>query len=212
MTPSTTPLRQWWAEFVQTDHRELTAAVADGSAFKDAERSSLRKTLRKLLQAAARGAPDGVPWTTLAELLEDAKVARAWKQSPTVPFIERPEFQALISVRDRFASAELALPDNDSYRNYADVRRPYVVRNVFAAPELELEPRRWCFPIAGCLSYRGYFDAEAAQRLADELRADGEDVYVADISAYSTLGWFADPLLNTFIHWPTARLLSLIHI
>ncbi len=109
-----------------------------------------------------------------------------------------------------FASAELALPDNDSYRNYVDVQRPYVVRNVFAAPELELEPRRWCFPIAGCLSYRGYFDAEAAQRLADELRADGEDVYVADISAYSTLGWFADPLLNTFIHWPAARLAELM--
>lgn len=109
-----------------------------------------------------------------------------------------------------FASAELALPDNDSYRNYADVQRPYVVRNVFAAPELALEPRRWCFPIAGCLSYRGYFDAEAAQRLADQLRADGDDVYVADIAAYSTLGWFADPLLNTFIHWSTARLAELM--
>lgn len=109
LTPSTTPLRQWWVEFVAADHGELTAAVADGSAFKDAERSSLRKTLRKLLQAAARGAPDGVPWTTLAELLEDAKVARAWKQSPTLPFIQRPEFQALIAARDMFASAELAI-------------------------------------------------------------------------------------------------------
>lgn len=109
-----------------------------------------------------------------------------------------------------FASAELALPDNDSYRSYVDVQRLYVVKNVFAAPELELEPRRWCFPIAGCLSYRGYFDAEAAQHLADALRADGDEVYVADIAAYSTLGWFADPLLNTFIHWPTGRLAELM--
>ncbi len=109
-----------------------------------------------------------------------------------------------------FASTELALPENDSYRNYADVQRSYVVKTVFAAPELALSPRRWCFLIVGCLSYRGYFDAEAAQRLADELRAGGDDVYVADISAYSTLGWFADPLLNTFIRWPTGRLAELM--
>jgi len=109
-----------------------------------------------------------------------------------------------------FASTELALPNNASYRNYADLGRPYVVKNVFAAPELALEPRRWCFLFIGCLSYRGYFDAEAAQRLADALRATGDDVYVADIPAYSTLGWFADPLLNTFIHWPTTRLAEVI--
>ncbi|MDG4552064.1 MAG: aminopeptidase [Candidatus Contendobacter sp.] len=109
-----------------------------------------------------------------------------------------------------FASAELALPDNASYRAYADLGRSWVVKNVFAAPALSLEPRQWCFWIAGCLSYRGYFDPEAAQRLADELRADGDDVYVADISAYSTLGWFDDPLLNTFIGWSTGRLAELL--
>jgi predicted aminopeptidase len=109
-----------------------------------------------------------------------------------------------------FASADLALPDNASYRDYADLGRSWVVKNVFAAPELSLEPRRWCFSVVGCLSYRGYFDAEAAQRLADELRAGGDDVYVADVSAYSTLGWFDDPLLNTFIDWPTGRLAELM--
>ena len=109
-----------------------------------------------------------------------------------------------------FASAELALPDNGSYQDYADLGRSWVVKNVFAAPELSLEPRRWCFWVVGCLSYRGYFDAEAAQRLADELRAGGDDVYVGDVSAYSTLGWFDDPLLNTFIHWPTGRLAELM--
>ncbi len=109
-----------------------------------------------------------------------------------------------------FASVELALPDNASYQDYADLGRPWAVRNVFAAPELSLEPHQWCFWIVGCLSYRGYFDAEAARRLADDLRASGEDVYVADVAAYSTLGWFDDPLLNTFIHWPTGRLAELM--
>lgn len=109
-----------------------------------------------------------------------------------------------------FASAELALPDNGSYRTYADLQRPWVVKNVFAAPELSLEPRRWCFWLIGCLSYRGYFDAEAAQSLAEDLRAAGDDVYLADIPAYSTLGWFDDPLLNTFIGWPTGRLAELL--
>ena len=109
-----------------------------------------------------------------------------------------------------FASAELALPDYGSYQHYANLQRPWVVKNVFAAPELSLEPRQWCFLIVGCLSYRGYFDPEAAQELAEALRADGDDVYVADISAYSTLGWFDDPLLNTFIHWPEGRLAELL--
>lgn len=135
----------------------------------------------------------------VAEVLADPATAPALRQRLDIA-------QAIRT----FASTELALPDNDSYRHYADVQRPYVVKNVFAAPELALEPRRWCFLIAGCLSYRGYFDAEAAQRLADVLRSAGDDVYIADISAYSTLGWFADPLLNTFIHWPAARLAELM--
>lgn len=109
-----------------------------------------------------------------------------------------------------FASADLALPDNGSYRSYADLGRPWVVKNVFAAPELSLEPRRWCFPVAGCLSYRGYFEAGAAQGLAEELRAGGDDVYVADISAYSTLGWFDDPLLSSFIRYPDVELARLV--
>lgn len=109
-----------------------------------------------------------------------------------------------------FASVELALPDNGSYRSYADLQRPWVVKNLFAAPELSLEPRHWCFLWIGCLSYRGYFDVDAAEQLAGELRAAGDDVYLADIPAYSTLGWFDDPLLNTFIQWPTARQAELL--
>ncbi len=130
-------------------------------------------------------------------------------ENPATPATLRQRLETTQALRD-FASAELDLPNHGSYQHYADLQRPWVVKNVFAAPELSLEPRQWCFLIVGCLSYRGYFDPEAAQALAETLRADGDDVYVADISAYSTLGWFDDPLLNTFIHWPEGRLAELL--
>jgi len=121
----------------------------------------------------------------------------------------RQRLEAAQALRD-FASTELALPDNSSYRSFSGLQRPWVVKNVFAAPELDLRPRQWCFLMVGCLSYRGYFDAEAAYQLAGELRTAGDDAYVADITAYSTLGWFDDPLLSTFIGWPTGRLAELM--
>jgi predicted aminopeptidase len=109
-----------------------------------------------------------------------------------------------------FASRELGLPDNGSYRHFTDLGRPFVVWNVFAAPEFSLELRRWCFPVAGCVGYRGYFDQAAAEREAATLRAQGWDVFVAGIPAYSTLGWFDDPLLSSFVHYPEAELARLI--
>jgi len=112
-------------------------------------------------------------------------------------------------IRD-FASRELKLPDNASYRGYADLGRPYAVWNVFAAPEFSLEPDQWCFPVAGCVFYRGYFDRSAAERFAAGLAAEGRDVYVGGVPAYSTLGYFADPLLNTFIHYPDVEIARLL--
>jgi predicted aminopeptidase len=97
----------------------------------------------------------------------------------------------------RFASRELKLPDNGSYTTYADLGRPYAVWNVFAAPELSLQGHEWCYPMLGCLVYRGYYDPRRAQSEADDLREEGFDVMVSGIAAYSTLGWFDDPLLNT---------------
>ena len=135
-------------------------------------------------------------------------VADVLVDSTTSPEL-RQRLETAQALRD-FAATELALPDNNSYRDYSDLQQSWVVKNVFAAPELSLEPRQWCFLVAGCLSYRGYFDAEAANRLAAELRATGDDVYMADITAYSTLGWFDDPLLNTFIDWPIGRLAELM--
>jgi predicted aminopeptidase len=98
-----------------------------------------------------------------------------------------------------YASSDLGLPDNGSYTRYADLKRPYVVWNVFAAPELSLQLKQWCYPVVGCAGYRGYFEQAAADAAAAELRASGYEVNVAGVPAYSTLGWFSDPLLNTFI-------------
>ncbi len=98
-----------------------------------------------------------------------------------------------------FAIEELALPDDGSYRSYVDVGKPYVTWNVIAAPALSLQPKTWCFPVIGCVSYRGYFEESDAREYADELESEGMDVAVAGARAYSTLGWFDDPILNTIL-------------
>jgi len=112
-------------------------------------------------------------------------------------------------IRD-FASSELGLPDNDSYRDYVDLKRDHVVWNVFAAPELSLEPLQWCFLIAGCLKYRGYFSEHAAHEYAQKLKNQGYDVFVGGVAAYSTLGWFDDPVLNTMLRWNETHLAKVI--
>ncbi len=109
-----------------------------------------------------------------------------------------------------FASRELALPDNASYTRYTEVDRPFVVWNVFASPELSLEPRKWCFPIAGCVSYRGYFREDEARAEAERLHAAGDDVAVSGVPAYSTLGYFDDPVLSTFVRWPEPEVARMI--
>ncbi|MGC3964570.1 MAG: aminopeptidase [Rhodocyclaceae bacterium] len=109
-----------------------------------------------------------------------------------------------------YATSELGLPDNGSYRRYADLERPYVAWNVFATPALSMQPHEWCLPVAGCVSYLGFFSEADARAKANELRQQGMDVYVGGVPAYSTLGWFNDPLLNTFIHWPEPELARLI--
>jgi predicted aminopeptidase len=109
-----------------------------------------------------------------------------------------------------FASRELALPDNGSYTRYADLGRPYVVWNVFAAPELSLAARQWCFPVAGCVNYRGYFAEVDARAEGARIAAAGDDVYVGGVPAYSTLGWFDDPLLSSFIGYREPELARLL--
>lgn len=130
-------------------------------------------------------------------------------ESETVAPDLKARLETVKSVR-RFASDVLSLPDNDSYTRYADIQRPFVVWNVFAAPEFSLELKQWCFPVIGCLSYRGYFNEQDARAFADELRAQGYDTYTGGVRAYSTLGWFDDPVLNTFLDYKDARLAGLI--
>lgn len=110
----------------------------------------------------------------------------------------------------QFAVSELGLPDNPSYKSYADLGRSFALWNVVATPELSLRPLQWCFPIAGCVSYRGYYSKDDAQQFAARLRADGYDVQVIGVPTYSTLGWFNDPVLSTFIRYPDAELARLI--
>lgn len=116
----------------------------------------------------------------------------------------------LVEEAREFSITELDLPDNDSYRSYADIGRDYVVWNVFAAPEFSLEPKTWCFPVAGCVGYRGYFSEQAARRKAARLRSQGLDVAVDGVPAYSTLGRFPDPVLNTMMRWDDADLVATI--
>lgn len=110
----------------------------------------------------------------------------------------------------KFASTEMLLPDNDSYRYYSDIKRSYVVWNVVATEKFSIKARQWCFLIVGCVSYRGYFNQEDAKIYAKKLKAQGYDVNVSGARAYSTLGWFDDPLLNTMIQLNESRLVGLI--
>ncbi len=110
----------------------------------------------------------------------------------------------------RFARDELALPDNGSYRQYVELDRAYPVWNVFAAPEFSLVLRRWCFPVAGCTAYRGYFDEGKARAFAAGLAAGGGDVFVSAVPAYSTLGFFRDPLLSSITALPDSAMAALL--
>lgn len=121
----------------------------------------------------------------------------------------RQRLQLVNAIRD-FASSELSLPDNDSYRYYVDLGRPHAVWNVYAAEEFSVVAKEWCFPIAGCVGYRGYFELEKAETFAQQLDAQGLDSFVGGVAAYSTLGWFDDPVLNTFVYRSDSRLAGLI--
>ncbi len=116
----------------------------------------------------------------------------------------------LVNATLRFARDELGLDSGTRYQRYVDVRRPYVLWNLFAAGEFETQGHEWCYPVAGCAVYRGYFKHELAQRNADRLRAAGLDVAVVGVPAYSTLGWFDDPLLSSFVKWPERDIAALL--
>lgn len=142
-------------------------------------------------------------------LMANAKPIEDWLADPSVDDSLKDRLAKVKQMR-QFAAEELGLPDNGSYKSYADLKRSHVLWNVVAAPELSLKPVQWCFPIAGCVNYRGYYSKDEAQAFAKQMRRDGFDVQVAGVPAYSTLGWFNDPVLSTFIKYPDGELAKLV--
>jgi predicted aminopeptidase len=146
-------------------------------------------------------------------VLQAAKPVAQWLQPGAAPALLQARLQLAQRMRE-FAVSDLYLPDNASYRRYADVQRSAVVWNVVAAPAFSLRLKTWCFPVAGCVGYRGYFSESAAQEEARRLQALGLEVHVYGVPAYSTLGWLnwvgGDPLLSTFIHSPEGDFARLI--
>ncbi|RZI39883.1 aminopeptidase [Herbaspirillum sp. HC18] len=142
-------------------------------------------------------------------LLSEARPIDDWIASPDTEDKLKGKLSRVKQIR-AFAARELGLPDNDTFTTYADLKRPFVMWNIVATPELSLKPLKWCFPVAGCVNYRGYYSKEDAQAFAAELRAEHYDVEVSGVPAYSTLGWFKDPVLSTFIQYPDGELARLV--
>lgn len=135
----------------------------------------------------------------IAEVLEDEDTS--------------PELAArlrLVQEAREFSIDELGLPDNKSYRSYADIERDYVVWNVFAAPEFSVQPKTWCFPVAGCVGYRGYFSKDRAEQESERLAAQGYDVVVGGVTAYSTLGKLNDSVLSSMMNWDDVQLVAVL--
>ena len=144
-----------------------------------------------------------------AQILADRRPITEVVADPKTTPALRDTLSEVSAARD-FATHELGLPENRSYRLYADIGRPYVVWNVVAAPEFSISPKVWCFPIAGCVTYRGYFRQRAAQDYAGKLMLLGYDTVVSGIPAYSTLGHFDDPILNTMLPYGHDQLAAII--
>jgi predicted aminopeptidase len=142
-------------------------------------------------------------------ILAHQKPIKDLMADPATPPKLKTKFEEVLKIRE-FAAKELKEPADSAYLNYVDLHRENVVWNVTVAPALSLEPKAWWFPIVGRATYRGYFKESAARRYAERWQNEGWDVYVGGVEAYSTLGWFRDPLLSTFINEPNADLADLI--
>ncbi len=142
-------------------------------------------------------------------LMAAARPIDSWLDDPATP----PELKQRLEMAQRirgFATRELHLPDNGSYLSYADLKRRFAVYNVFAAPRFSVDAKPECFAFVGCVAYRGFYSEDEARRYAARLRDEGYDVYVGGVLAYSTLGWFDDPLLSTFIRYPDSQVARLV--
>jgi predicted aminopeptidase len=151
--------------------------------------------------------------TAHLQVMQAAKPVDDWLADPKTPVALKQRLKLASEIR-HFAVTQLSLPDNASYHRFAMLPRRYVVWNVVAAPEFSLTLTTWCFPVAGCVGYRGYFAEDDAQQEASRLRATGLEVSVYGVPAYSTLGWMnwlgGDPLLNTFVNYPDGELARML--
>jgi len=143
------------------------------------------------------------------EILTHQQSIRQLAADPKTEPRLKTQLEEVLQIR-QFAQNELKLPAGNHYLAYADLHRPFVIWNVCAAPELSLEPKTWWYPIVGSASYRGYFREKSARVYAAELEKKGWDVYVGGVQTYSTLGWFHDPVLNTFVYEPQGDLAEII--
>lgn len=143
------------------------------------------------------------------ELLLKRKDIEKLLASPDTPDRQRQKLELVLAVRE-FAGDELGLPDNGSYSGFVKIDRDAVVYNVIAAPEFSVEPKTWCYPLVGCLAYRGYFDRSDAEHRAEKLAEDGYDTMVSPVAAYSTLGRFDDPVTSPMLEFGETRLAGLL--
>lgn len=121
----------------------------------------------------------------------------------------KAQLQLVLDIRE-FAKNELCLPMKNQYLSFADLQRPFAAWNVYATPEFSFTPKTWCYPVVGCTAYRGYFSEEDAREYSDTLKKQGYDVFMGGVAAYSTLGWFDDPVLSTFVYRSHVKLAALI--
>jgi len=142
-------------------------------------------------------------------LINKRQPIQQYLEDPGTPSKLKNKLELILELRD-FAQNELHLPVKAHYLNFVELEHPYVLWNVYATPEFSFEPKTWCYPVAGCTAYRGYFAEKNAHLYAEKLRQQGLDVYVGGIQAYSTLGWFNDPVYSTFVYQSEARLAALI--
>ena len=210
--------------------RRAEAAAGCGSRARGAPASRVGGTSPRMVMAVAAGsllfagcamfAPNidrftegvGYYWQTVTghlSIMQRAEPVGDLLAQPNLEPRTRERLELARRIR-RFAVTDLALPDNGSYTRFADLKQPFVTWGVVAAPELSLQLTQWCFPIAGCVTSRGYYSLEAAEAYAARLSSQGLDVQINGVPAYSTLGWLDDPLLSTFINYPDAEVARLV--
>lgn len=130
-------------------------------------------------------------------------------QNPETDAKLRQRLELVKEIR-QFSIERLALPESDSYTSFAQLDRPYALQNLFAAPEFSTQLVTWCYPFAGCTTYRGFYEQHRLDDFVEGLKIDNHDIHIGRVPAYSTLGWFDDPVLSSFINWPDHRLAGLL--